>query len=47
MDRYGYHVLQLALRLLAGETLPPRTVTKHILVTATNVFREYPPFDIN
>jgi len=47
MDRYGYHVLPLALRLLTGETLPPRTVTKHILVTATNVFREYPPFDIN
>ena len=37
MDRYGYHVLPLALRLLAGETLPPRTVTQHILVTAANV----------
>jgi ribose transport system substrate-binding protein len=47
MDRYGYDVLPLALRLLAGEKLPPRTVTKHILVTATNVFREYPPFDMN
>ena len=47
MDRYGYHVLPLALRLLAGETLPPRTVTQHILVTAANVFREYLPFDMN
>jgi ribose transport system substrate-binding protein len=47
MDRYGYDVLPLALRLLAGETLPPRTVTKHTLVTAANVFREYPPFDMN
>ncbi len=47
MDRYGYEVLPLALRLLAGETLPPRTATQHILVTAANVFREYPPFDIN
>jgi ABC-type sugar transport system substrate-binding protein len=47
MDRYGYEVLTLALRLLAGETLPPRTVTHHILVTATNVFREYPPIDMN
>ena len=46
-DRYGYDVLPLALRLLAGETLPPRTVTQHILVTAANVFREYPPFDMN
>jgi Helix-hairpin-helix containing domain len=47
MDRYGYDVLPLALRLLAGETLPPRTVTQHVLVTAANVFREYPPFDMN
>jgi ribose transport system substrate-binding protein len=47
MDRYGYDVLPLAQRLLAGETLPPRTVTHHILVTAANVFREYPPIDMN
>src|SRR5215469_4987725 len=33
MDRYGHDVLPLTLRLLAGETLPPRTVTHHILVT--------------
>src|SRR6516164_7017441 len=47
MDRYGYDVLPLALRLLAGETLPPRAVTHHILVTVANVFREYPPIDMN
>ena len=47
MDRYGYEVLPLALRLLRGETLPPRTTTQHVLVTAENVFREYPPFDMN
>jgi ribose transport system substrate-binding protein len=47
MDRYGYDVLPLALRLLAGEPLPPRTMTRHILVTAANVFREYPPIDMN
>ena len=47
MDRYGYEVLPLALRLLSGETLPARTVTRHVLVTAANVFREYPPFDMN
>jgi len=40
-------VLPLALRLLAGETLPPRAVTHHILVTVANVFREYPPIDMN
>jgi ribose transport system substrate-binding protein len=47
IDRYGYDVLPLALRLLAGEALPPRTATQHMLVTAANVFREYPPFDMN
>jgi ribose transport system substrate-binding protein len=47
MDRYGYDVLPLALRLLSGERLPPHTVTQHLLVTASNVFREYPPFDMN
>ena len=47
MDRYGYEVLPLALRLLSGETLPAHTVTHHVLVTSANVFREYPPFDMN
>jgi ribose transport system substrate-binding protein len=47
MDRYGYEVLPLALRLLAGEKLPPRTLTRHKLVTAANVFQEYPPIDMN
>jgi ribose transport system substrate-binding protein len=47
LDRYGYKVLPLAMRLLAGETVPPRTVTHHILVTAADVFREYPPIDMN
>jgi ribose transport system substrate-binding protein len=47
IDRYGDDVLPLALRLLAGKPVPQHTVTQHILVTAANVFREYPPFDIN
>jgi ribose transport system substrate-binding protein len=47
MDRYGYDVLPLALRLLAGEELPPRTTTQHKFVTAANVFHEYPPIDMN
>jgi ribose transport system substrate-binding protein len=47
IDRYGDEVLPLALRMLAGKPVPKHTVTQHILVTATNVFREYPPFDIN
>src|SRR5262249_22788974 len=47
MDRYGYDVLPLALHMLAGETLAAHTLTQHKLVTAANVFREYPPFDMN
>ncbi|MBS0562174.1 MAG: substrate-binding domain-containing protein [Proteobacteria bacterium] len=47
MDRYGYDVLPIALRMLAGETVPPVTRTQHILVGASNVFKIYPPFDIN
>src|SRR5215831_466568 len=34
MDRYGYDVLPLALRLLSGEKLPSHTTTRHLLVTA-------------
>jgi ribose transport system substrate-binding protein len=47
IDRYGDDVLPLALRMLAGKPVPERTFTHHILVTAGNVFQEYPPFDIN
>lgn len=47
MDRYGHEVLPLALRLLAGEKLPARTTTRHKLVTAAEVFQEYPPIDMN
>ena len=47
LDRYGYEVLPLAMRMLRGETLPARTTTRHTLITATNVFVEYPPYDMN
>src|SRR6202140_1833016 len=47
MDRYGSEVLPLALRLLAGETLPPRILTRHKLVTAGDFFRKSPPIDMN
>jgi hypothetical protein len=47
LDRYGYDVLPLAMRMLRGEGVPPRVVTQHILVTAANVFIEYPPYDMN
>jgi ribose transport system substrate-binding protein len=46
LDRYGYEVLPLALAMLRGERIPARTVTHHILVTAANVWQEYPPTDL-
>ena len=47
LDRLGYEVLPLALRMLRGEPVPSRTVTGHKLITAGNVFIEYPPYDMN
>jgi ribose transport system substrate-binding protein len=47
MDRYGYDVLPLALRMLKGEAVPPHSFTQHVLVTGANVFHEYPPIDMN
>src|SRR5262249_47185034 len=47
LDRYGYDVLPLAMRMLRGESVPQRTTTRHRLVSAANVFIEYPPYDMN
>jgi ribose transport system substrate-binding protein len=47
LDRYGYEVLPVATRMLRGEKVPERTMTRHILVSAKNVFSEYPPYDMN
>jgi len=47
LDRYGYDVLPLALRMLRGDPVPPRTATRHLFITAANVFVEYPPSDMN
>jgi hypothetical protein len=33
--------------MLRGEAVPARTATRHKLVTAANVFVEYPPYDMN
>lgn len=47
LDRMGYQVLPLAMRMLRGETVPARSVTPHKLITPANVFAEYPPYDMN
>ena len=47
LDRYGSEILPLALKMLQGDHVPPRSLTGHVLVTAKNVFRVYPPIDMN
>jgi ribose transport system substrate-binding protein len=47
IDRYGYEVLPLALKMLQGTPVPARSTTRHILVSARNIFTEYPPNDMN
>jgi hypothetical protein len=47
LDRYGYEVLPIAMRMLRGEQVPAQTLTNHVLISAKNVFREYPPYDMN
>lgn len=47
LDRWGDDVLPLAVKRLRGETVAPRTTTRHVLITAANVFIEYPPSDMN
>jgi ribose transport system substrate-binding protein len=46
LDRYGHDILPLAIRMLRGEVVPKRTPTRHVLITAANVWREYPPADM-
>jgi ABC-type sugar transport system substrate-binding protein len=46
-DRYGYEVLPIAMQMLRGEQVPAQTLTNHVLISAKNVFREYPPYDMN
>jgi ribose transport system substrate-binding protein len=47
LDRYGSEILPLALKMLRCDQVPPRSYTGHVLVTAKNVFKIYPPIDIN
>lgn len=46
-DRYGYDILPIVLRMLRGEQVPSQTSTKHVMISAKNVFLEYPPYDMN
>jgi len=41
-EAYGDRILQMAMHLLAGRSVPPATYTDHALITAANVQRFYP-----
>jgi ribose transport system substrate-binding protein len=47
LDRMGYEVLPIAVRMLEGRAAAPRTAVAHRLITAANVWVEYPPYDMN
>ena len=41
-EAYGDRILQMAMHLLAGKSVPPATYTDHALINAANVQRFYP-----
>ncbi len=41
-ERYGEHLITLALKLLRGESIPPAVFVKHTLLTKQNVNVHYP-----
>jgi ribose transport system substrate-binding protein len=43
-EQYGPKLLELALKILRGEPVPPAVYTEHVFVTAVNIARYYPQF---
>lgn len=41
-ERYGEKLLELALRILNGESVPPAVYIDHVFITPENVERYYP-----
>ena len=41
-ERYGEHLVSLALQMLRGESVPPAVFIKHTLITKQNVDVHYP-----
>ncbi len=35
------------MKMLQGAEVPAKTTTQHVLISARNVFIEYPPYDMN
>jgi ribose transport system substrate-binding protein len=41
-ERYGEKVIDLALKLLRGESVPPAVYIQHVFISASNIDRYYP-----
>ncbi len=44
-ERYGEKLMDLALKLLRGESVPPAVYMNHVFIDASNIDRYYPPVD--
>jgi ribose transport system substrate-binding protein len=44
-ERYGEKLMELALKLLRGESVPPAVYMNHVFIDAGNIDRHYPPVD--
>jgi ribose transport system substrate-binding protein len=44
-ERYGEKLMELALKILRGESVPPAVYMNHVFIDASNIDRHYPPVD--
>jgi ribose transport system substrate-binding protein len=44
-ERYGERLMELALKILRGESVPPAVYMNHVFIDASNIDRYYPPVD--
>lgn len=44
-ERYGEKLMELALKILRGEPVPPAVYMNHVVINANNIDRYYPPVD--
>ena len=40
-ERYGEQMVKLALKILAGEPVPPAVYTEHMFLTVGNIYQYY------
>lgn len=44
-ERYGEHLMELALKILRGESVPPAVYINHVFLNTQNINSYYPPTD--